>query len=66
MTSTKVTSANVTYNRSDVNSCDVVRVQKVIRNNSDVENSSASTTALNGLKATNEKASSPSSDGVDQ
>ena len=52
--------------RCDVNSCDAVRVQKVIRNNSDVEYSNAPTTGLNGLKVTNEKASNPSRDGVDQ
>ena len=52
--------------RGDFNSCDVERIQKVIRNNSDVENSTAPTTGLNSLKATNEKAPNPSRDGVDQ
>ena len=52
--------------RSDVNSCDVVRFQKVIRNISNVEYGTAPTKGLNGLIATNEKASNPSRDEVDQ
>ena len=52
--------------KCDVNSSDVFRVQKVMRNSSDVEYSAAPKAGLNGLKATNEKASKPSRDGVDQ
>ena len=43
--------------KCDVNSSDVFRVQKVIRNNSDVEYSATAKAGLNGIKATNEKAS---------
>jgi len=52
--------------KCDVNSSDVFIVQKVIRNNSDVEYSTAPKAGLNGLKATNENASKPSRDGVDE